>query len=239
MSLFQNLARGFSRGCPDREQAPPQPAGSPPQRIRRAPEVQVQARCRFPSFDGESEPLWLLSITILIKYLYSFNAAYRPDRCRDMSLSISGASSRISTRTPIFWPQSTKSSRAFMKNSTISWRTAATAATSSRFSNRSPHGLTTQRSRPLIRLPAIRSTSLNQRFLCHFLSLLQHSCLSSSHGRVVLSMFLSAPALALACKPGLVDPPAASRQFERLHSQAISQFIHAALPQYPFTSCHS
>ena len=59
MSLFQNLARGFSRGCPDREQAPPQPAGSPPQRIRRAPEIQGQARCRFPSLDGRPEPLWL------------------------------------------------------------------------------------------------------------------------------------------------------------------------------------
>ena len=203
MSLFQNPARGFSRDCPDREQASPQPAGSPPQRIRGAPEVQGQARCRFPSLDGGPESLWLLSIAILIKYPYSFNAACRPDKCRDMSLPTSGASSIISTSTPIFWLHSTKSSRAFMKNWTISWSTATTPATSTRFSNRSPHGLMTQRSRPPTRLPAIRSTSLNQRFLCHFQSSLQHSC--PFHLRMVAWFFpcsFSAPALALACKRG-------------------------------------
>src|SRR5258706_776621 len=165
MSLFQNPARGFSRGCLDREQASPQPAGSPPQRIRRAPEVQGQTQCRFSSLDGGPEPLWLLSITVLIKYLHSFNAAYRPDRCRDVSLPISGASSRISTSTPIFWMHSTKGSRAFMKNTTISWRTTATTATSRRFYERSPRV-----SCPLVRLQAFRP--VYHRFLCQFLSLL-------------------------------------------------------------------
>ena len=99
---LQNPARGFSRGSPNSAQASPQPVGSPPQRNRRAPEVQGQTRCRSPSLDGGPEPLWLLSITILIKYPYSLNATYKPDQCRDMSLPIIGASSRINTSTPIF-----------------------------------------------------------------------------------------------------------------------------------------
>ena len=126
-----------------------------------------------------------------------------------------------------------------MKNSTISWSNVASPATSSRFSNRSPHSLMTQRSRPPTRLPAIRSTSLNQRFLCHFMSSPRHSCPSSSRGRVVLSMFLFRSCLGPCLQAWLLVPPTASRRFERLHSRAVSQFIHATLPSYQFTSCHS
>ena len=41
---------------------------------------------------------WLLSITILIAYLHGFNAAYRLDKCRDMSQPISGAYCHIVAR---------------------------------------------------------------------------------------------------------------------------------------------
>ena len=124
-------------------------------------------------------------------------------------------------------------------NSTISWRIAATSTTSSRFSKRPPHIWITQRSCPRIRLPAIRSTSLNQRFLCHFLSSLHHRRLSSSHGRVVLSMFLFRSCLSPCLQAWLLGPSVASRRFERLHSQATSRFIRATLPSYPSASCHS
>ena len=146
-----------------------------------------------------------------------------------MSLPISGASSRISTSTPTFWLDSTKSLRAFLKNSTISWRTAPT---SSRFSKRSPLVSMTQRSWPRIRLPAIHSTFLNKRTICHFLSSLQHSCLSSSRCPMVLfpcTFFFFAPALALACKAGCWIHQRPQGSSKRLHSQAISQFSHVTL----------
>ena len=61
--------------------------------------------------------------------------------------------------------------------------------------------LMTQRSYSRIRLLAIRSTS-NERFLCHFLSSLQHSYLSSLHCPVVrFHVLFPALSLALACRP--------------------------------------
>ena len=116
---FQNPARGFAWGDLDSAQASPQPSSLPPQRVRRAPRIQGQARYRLPNLDG-GNPVLLLSITVLIKCLYSFDASYRLGRCRDMSLPISIASSRISTSIPIFWLRPTEGSRACLKNSTLS-----------------------------------------------------------------------------------------------------------------------
>ena len=77
MYFFQNPASGYSRGGLDSAQATPQAVGSPPQRIRRAPELQVQARYCLPSHDGKPAPYLAAQLIILIKMLYSSAAAYR------------------------------------------------------------------------------------------------------------------------------------------------------------------
>jgi len=95
--------------------------------------------------------------------------------------------------------------------------------------------LMARRSCPDIR--AVRLISLHQRFLRQCTSSLRHSHISSSHYSMVFSMS-SARALALACGR-LLGSPATSKRSERLHSQAVSKFIHATLISYSFTSCHS